>query len=226
MKVRQALPADLAGYAEIQAEEWGGSMAASHRQLEVRHDVFPAGLLAGIADGEVVGGFSFHRLDHYDLAEHLSWNDLTDDGWCTNHDDDGPILFGVDLTVSRRAPRAGSATMFVAGMELAMRLGVEAVVWGSRIPRYHRYADRMSAEEYVAARNPRGRHLDPEIEIYSRVPGVEVLGVVPEYFKDWESADYGVVLRWPNPIRRYPFLRPWSRRIIGTLQARHRRRNR
>jgi hypothetical protein len=116
--------------------------------------------------------------------------------------------------------------MFVAGLEVVMRMGVEGLYWGSRMPRYHRYAGEMTAEEYVVARNRRGRYLDPEIQLYSKVPGLEILGVVPDYFKDWESGDYGAIVRWPNPIRRYPLLRPFAPQVLSFLYFLDRRRRR
>lgn len=226
MKVRRCTVQDIDGYLAIQEEEWGESMAATRAQLESRVENFGDGILVGEADNHIVAALSFVRLASYDVAEGRSWNDLTDHGWCGNHVPDGPILFGVDLSVSRLAPRSASAKMFVAGLELTMRMGVEGLYWGSRLPRYHRYAGEMTAEEYLWAKNKRGKHLDPEIQLYSRVPGLQILGVVPDYFKDWESADNGAVLRWPNPIHRYPFLRPFSGRILSLLYALDRRRSR
>lgn len=227
MILRHCTEGDLDGYAAVQEEEWGEAMAASRGQLETRLEHVAENMLVVEHDGEVVAGASFVRLSHYDLDEHLSWNELTDEGWCTNHRPDGAVLFGVDLSVSRRAPRTASARLFAASMELTMRRGVEATYWGSRLPRYHRHADRMTADEYVRARTARGRHLDPEIELYRRAPGVELVGVVPDYFKDVDSLNYGCVLRWPNPIHRYPFLRPLSPLILrGLFRLDHRRKSR
>ena len=226
MKVRRARPEDIEGYFAVQAEEWGEAMAATRAQLKSRVATFPEGQLIGEHEGTVVAGMSFVRLEGYDVADGVSWADLSDDGWCKNHVPDGPVLFGVDLSVSRFAPRSASAVMFVAGLTLTMRLGVEALYWGSRLPRYHKYADRMSPDEYVHATNSRGRYLDPEIELYSRVPGVDVVGVVPNYFKDWESDDFGAIFRWRNPIRRLPVLRPFADQVLRGVYAVDRMRSR
>ena len=224
MKVRRCTTDDIDAYVAIQQEEWGESMSASRAQLANRLKVFPQGILVGEADGQVVAAMTFILLASYDIDDGLSWNDLTADGWGSSHMPDGKVLFGVDLSISRHAPRSASARMFVAGLELTMRLGVVRLCWGSRLPRYHRHADRMTADEYIQAKNRRGRFLDPEIQLYSRVPGLEILGVVPDYFKDWESRDYGAILSWPNPIRRYPILRPLAPQILAFLYFLDRRR--
>ncbi len=217
MIVRRCTTADLEGYLLVQEEEWGDSMAASRAQLADRLRHVGPGMLVLEHDGEIVGGASFVRLPHYDLDEHLSWDQLTDSGWCSNHQADGPVLFGVDLTVSRRAPRAGSVVLFAGVIENAIRLGVEVGYWGSRLPRYHRYADEMSAATYATTKTRRGRYLDPEIQIYSKIPGVRLVGVVPNYFKDPDSLDWGAVFEWQNPVRRYRILRPLARPIAALL---------
>ena len=70
-----------------------------------------------------------------------------------------------------------------------------------------------------------GRYQDPEIELYSKIPGVEMLGVVENYFKDWESRDNGVIFRWRNPVHGARFLRSWHRQIAQALFWSSRRRH-
>lgn len=224
MMMRPCTEADIDGYLAVQQEEWGDTMAATRAQLESRLAHVGECMVIAEHDGEVVAGASFVRLPSYDLDDHLSWDDATDGGWCTNHDPNGRVLFGVDLSVSRRAPRLTSARLMATCQAVTMRQGVEAFYWGGRMPRYHRHVAEMSAQEYATTRTARGRYLDPEIELYTRVPGVELIGVVPNYFKDWESCDYGCILAWRNPIDRYPFLKPFAPRILDLMYRRHRRR--
>lgn len=224
MKVRPAVFEDLDAYVTIQEEEWGESMAAGRLQLESRLETFPTGVLVGEHNGEVVAGATFIRLPGYDLNEGLSWSELSDDGWCTNHDPNGTVMFGVDLSVSRHAPRSASAVMFTGGIALAIRQGVKAVYWGSRLPRYHKYADTMTPNEYLNSKNKRGRYLDPEVQLYSRAPLVEVVGAVPDYFKDWESENWGAIMVWRNPVHRFPFVRPFTDQVVSLIYAIDRRR--
>lgn len=223
MIFRRAVESDLNAYAAIQSSEWGDEMAADSTQLAHRLAVFPAGMLVAEHEGRVVAGASFMRLTRYDWTDGLSWYDLTDHGWCTNHNPEGSVLFGVDLTVSRQAPRRTTVGMFILAVELTVRLGIAATYWGSRMPRYERHADSMSAEEYLRARNARGRLLDPELAVYSRIPGLEVMGTVSGYFKDPASRDYGAIVRWRNPVYRHRYLRPFAHRLAGPLYNRGRR---
>lgn len=221
MDIRPATEDDIRGYARVQEAEWAGSIAAAEEQIWSRVKVFPEGVLIAVHDNKVVAGTTAIKLTNYRVDDGLSWSSLCDDGWCTNHDPEGEVMFGVDLSVSRNAPRSTSSRMFYHLMLLVARQGVEAFYWGSRMPRYHRHADSMSAEEYSQARNSRGRLIDPELEIYSRVPGMELVGVTPNYFPDPESLDYGAIMRWSNPIRRYRFLSPLAGPIVRRQYRRH-----
>jgi len=222
MEIRQATEEDLEGYALIQQKEWSGSVIANTEQLQSRLKWFPKGVLVAAVGDKVVAGATFVRLADYNIEDGLSWAELTDNGWCSNHTSNGRVLFGVDMTISRSAPRSTSIRMFHRSTILAAKQGVDAVYWGSRMPRYHRYADTMTAHEYAIARTKRGRLLDPELEIYSWVPGAEFVGVSANYFPDPESLDYGAILRWSNPLRRYKLLSPLASLIL-TIQHRNRR---
>ena len=215
--IRQGIPADAVAYAELQDQEWDDSMAAVVPKLAARIATFPEGVLVAEHDWAVVAGMSFIQLAGYDVSDERPWEDITDNGWCSTHVPGGSVLFGVDLSVSKRAPRSTAVLMFMAGLELTIRLGVDRLIWGGRMPRYHRHAANMSALEYASSKTRRGRYIDPEIELYSKVPGVQMVGVVPEYYKDWESVNYGVMFAWRNPVGRYPFLRPFRRQIVRGL---------
>jgi len=230
--IRSFEPADIAAYLAIQETAWDETMAAAESKLAERFRIFPKGLLVAEHNDEVVGCATFIRIDDYDEYLKPSWEDTTDNGWCRTHAEDGPLLIGVHLSVAKCAPRLTAPLLFMSAMELGMRLGVEATIWGGRMPRYHKHSEAMSPEEYLFAKTKTGRYIDPEVQLYSKIPGVEIRGVIPEYFKDFESLNNGVLLRWPNPIARYPFLRPFAGTVAASIyrvsrgRKRARRRNR
>lgn len=213
--IRSFRLADVGAYLAIQETAWDETMAAAEAKLAERFRIFPKGLLVAEQDGQVVGCATFVRIPDYDELLKPSWEDITDNGWCTTHTEDGNFLFGVDLSVAKGASRLTAPMLFMSAMELSMRLGVEAVLWGGRMPRYHKVADQMTPHEYLFSKTKTGRYIDPEVQLYSRIPGVEIRGVIPEYFKDFESLNNGVLLRWANPIARYPFLRPFAGQIAA-----------
>ncbi len=65
-----------------------------------------------------------------------------------------------------------------------------------------------NAPDYVCS-NVRG---------YMGIPGAHMVGVVPDYFDDPASENYGVVIDWTNPLppllRHIPWLKRWTARQI------------
>jgi hypothetical protein len=65
-----------------------------------------------------------------------------------------------------------------------------------------------TAPDYVCS-NVRG---------YMGIPGAHFLRVIPDYFQDSASDDYGVLIEWPNPLPRplrlLPFVRNWTANSI------------
>ncbi len=210
LRARRFERSDIEGYAAIQAAAWDDSMSAVREKIVSRFEIFPKGMIALSKGPELVGAASFILLDGYDERRPASWEELTDNGWCTTHDPQGKILFGVDLTIKAGAPRYSLDEIALGAGQLCVRQRCPYLIFGARIPRYHRYAEEMSPQEYVQARTKRGRYLDPELEIYSRVPGIEIGQPVVEYFKDWESMNVGVMLIWQNPAHGWPLPVLWD----------------
>jgi len=102
-------------------------------------------------------------------------------------------------------------------------------ILGGRLPGYRAHANLMSAAEYAVARTPGGQYLDAQVSMYHE-DGLEVLDVVPDYFPDPESCDYGVLLRWRNPFYGWPKPLLWSfafpslyrlERVVSKKWSRH-----
>ena len=77
-----------------------------------------------------------------------------------------------------------------------MELNLKGTILGVRPMRYHRFADKMTFDEYLY--DKRGKIRDPEVGMYCRM-GFQVKLALPEYFEDEESRNYGVLLFLENP---------------------------
>jgi hypothetical protein len=176
-------------------------MAASNDQARSRFDVHPEGILLAEADGKIVGSATLIRLAEYEPSRPLSWNEATGKGSCTTHVPDGPVVFLVDLS-SLGSVRAAPA-LLGAAVELVSAVGAKNLTWGARMPGFAKYRNAhpdVSANDYLRAKTPAGRYLDWQVRMYSEaIPGVEVVRVVPDYFDDPDSLDYGVMMCVSNP---------------------------
>lgn len=210
INVRQATINDLDAYNQLQAERWSDENQATREQLETRLRVHPEGMLVAEEDGRIVGMVYTMRIANYDYDNPPSWYEITRDGYCDNHVPDGKIIFGVDLSTAKGVgARAGDELLIGIG-RLAVRENLQWSMLGGRMPGYHVYADQMTAEDYLWAKDAKGDFLDPQVRYYASVPGLRVIKSLPNYFDDPDSCDYGVLLRWQNPLYGLPLPRLWS----------------
>jgi hypothetical protein len=88
--------------------------------------------------------------------------------------------------------------LYEARRDLAARLGLLRIRAGARLRGYHRYAHRMTAEEYVLG-VLRGRIKGPTLSFQLR-EGFRVFGVVRGYLvHDPDSLGWAALIEWLNP---------------------------
>ncbi len=197
--IQQACPKNLPTLLKIEEAAWPEESRASEEMLKSRIQIFPEGVLCASFRGAMVG-FACLQI----LAEKLDqirgdWAALTDGGFIRGtHTPEGSTLFGVSLSVIPRAPSGTTFALCEAAKKLTIRKKLPWVALGSRIPRYRHFADKMDVKTYIYKfRN--GRHIDPELDLYKRV-GMIPIKVLPDYFPDEASCNYGVLLAWKNPF--------------------------
>lgn len=172
-------------------------------QLESHVNVFPEGQFVAVeqSTGLVVGTCSGLIIDwdRYDAGQ--SWATFTANGSYTNHDPvKGMTLFAADVMVRPGMQGRGlGKRLYEKGrFGIVRRLGLKRVLAGARLRGYHRYAQRMSPEEYVVE-VVNGRLNDPTLS-FQLSQGFTVLHVASDYFSgDPESLGFAAVIEWLNP---------------------------
>lgn len=206
--IRKATHDDISGIQTVELKAWGQDEAATNDQIVSRIEAFPSGNLVAEADGKIVGYASFMLVDYDKFSANgdRSWYQVTDDGYVTTHDLRGKDLFGVDLSVSSNAPPMTSTLLLVEVARCGIQMGVRKGVLGSRLPLFHKYANNgMTIEEYVEAKSSSGSPLDPELRFYIR-EGLNMIEIIPDYFEDPLSLNYGVIMEMQNPF----YNKPWE----------------
>jgi ribosomal protein S18 acetylase RimI-like enzyme len=209
VKVRQARLEDIEGILNLEEEVWPEGLRATKSQFLSRIKTFPEGNFVAHINGTIVGVVAT-EIVNYDLENPtLSWNEITDNGSIKRtHNPNGDTLYGVDLSVSPFGGNASKLLMEQIG-KLAIRRNLKRGILGARIPRYHKFAGKMTAKDYVNARR-NNRPIDPELIFYTRL-SLKIVGLIPNYIEDPESCNYGVLLVWDNPFYGKPFSWLWSR---------------
>ncbi|MGQ0712136.1 MAG: GNAT family N-acetyltransferase [Gemmatimonadaceae bacterium] len=200
--VRQTTPADFPGIIALTQATYPGAPTWREEQLASHLRVFPEGQFVAVRrdTGEIVGMAASLIVLWDDYALESSWRDFTARGHFSNHDPvRGRTLYGAEIMVSPALQGQGVGSQLYAAREaLARTLGLLRIRAGARLRDYHRFADRMSAEEYAAA-VVRGEIVDRTLTFQLR-RGFRVIGVVSSYLRhDPESLGHAAVIEWVNP---------------------------
>lgn len=200
VETRFAEPADLPALVALEREVWGRA-AASEWQLAQRIRNVPRGNILAVApDGRICGLTSFCCLDYasYEARGACTWKDLSGNGTASTHVPGARDLFGINLGVTSWAPRSTSLQLLGDVVREGVRARVRRALLGSRMPGFHRYANRMTAQRYWEAERRPGVPLDPELRFY-REFGMRPIKLVEEYFEDPESHNWGVIVEMTGP---------------------------
>lgn len=199
MGVRQAKQSDVSELLRVEEASWPEGARATKEMLASRIEVFPEGVLCATENGAIVGFSCWEIVAEQPKEIHGSWAKLTDGGTIRRtHRRDGSTLFGVSLSILPRAPKDTVWAIGEAARKLTIRRGLPWAALGSRIPRFHRFSNRMNVKEYLFRRNG-SKHVDPELDLYIRI-GLTPVRALPNFFPDPPSCNYGVLVEWRNPF--------------------------
>jgi len=200
VRVRRATKKDVPEIIRVENDTWPPGEAATEEMFQSRIETFPDGVHVAEYQGRLVGVVAFERL-HYDFDNPIpTWKQATDNGMIrASHDPTGETIFGIDLSATPDAPPRTGTRLLVEVGRYAIYHNLRRGVLGGRIPKYSEYADTMTPDEYLEAKDSRGQPLDPEVRFYKRA-GLKIGKALTGYFDDPDSLSYGVLLIWENPF--------------------------
>ncbi|AKS38483.1 acetyltransferase [Anoxybacillus gonensis] len=168
-------------------------------QLMNHMTLFPEGALCVEIDGEVVGSMTSLIVNYHPNDVDHTWEEITDNGYIRNHNRNGNTLYVVDIGVRPAYRKLGLGKWLMQSMyEVVVHQKLERLLGGSRMPGYHRYANEMTAEQYVDA-VIKGKLTDPVITFLLRC-GRTPVKVVANYLEDAQSCNYALLMEWRNPF--------------------------
>ncbi|MHB8781166.1 MAG: hypothetical protein ACYC55_07255 [Candidatus Geothermincolia bacterium] len=206
-KLRRATLDDIDEMVAVEWSCWDNTTPrATAEHFRARIESFPEGQFVAILDGKIVGLTNVMMVADYDIMNPIpTWSAVTDDGYIRGmHSDQGNVIYGVNMSALPDAPEGVGTQMILKVGTIVISKGLRCCILGGRMPDYHKHQDKYTPEEYLTAKNGDGRYLDRQIHFYKHLKGMRVEGVLPNYMKDPDSCDNGVLLAWYNPFYRYP----------------------
>ncbi len=200
--IRTYEPKDFPSLIKIQEESFPPPFPSelwwNTEQLTNHVERFPEGALCMEVDGEIVASMTGLIVNFDEDDPDHSWEDITDNGYITNHDPNGNTLYVVDIGVRPAFRKYGLGKWLMQSMyEVVVHLGLERLLGGGRMPGYHKVADQLTAHQYLEE-VLKGDLKDPVITFLLRC-GRTPVRVVENYLDDEESRNYGALMEWKNP---------------------------
>ena len=170
----------------------------THEQIKKLITIFPEGQVVIIADDKIVG-CALSIIVNYNMVKNdHTYAQVTGNETFNTHDPNGNILYGIEVFIhpDYRGLRLGRR-MYEYRKELCEKLNLKAIMFGGRIPNYHKYADKMRPKEYIE--KVRAREIYDPVLNFQLSNDFHVRRVMRNYLpNDEESCHYACLLQWDN----------------------------
>jgi len=160
--------------------------------------IFPEGQFAVVVDHVVVGSALSIIVKYEMFGDDHSYEEIIGNYSFNTHNPKGNTLYGIDVFIrpEYRGMRLGRR-LYDARKELCEKLNLKAIVFGGRIPEYHKYASTLSTKEYI--QKVKYQEIDDPVLNFQLSNDFHVKKVLQGYMPgDRESKEYAVLLQWDN----------------------------
>ncbi len=194
---RQPTMDDIGKLCELEKNVWGEEMGANREKWESRLNIFPEGIFLAEKDSHLVGVSVLHRVRwDYPEGEFPTWQEITANGYITNHNNNGDVLYGVNMSVIFGHP--GVARIFTSlAVQLKNKYMIQRGLLGVRIPSLKRYIKKKGivesqlTPEIILSVSRK----DPEVRFFCSYDNLKVIAAKQDYFPiDKDSLGWGIIL--------------------------------
>jgi predicted amidohydrolase/GNAT superfamily N-acetyltransferase len=177
--------------------DWQGSYW-SQGAIERLINRFPQGQLVVLDDDRVVGCALSIIVRYDDFGDHHTYRQITGNYTFSTHTEKGDTLYGIEVFVhpDYRGMRLGRR-LYDARKELCEKLNLKAIIFGGRVPNYHKYAGELSPREYL--QKVRLKEIYDPVLTFQLSNDFHVKKLVRNYMEgDAQSQEYATILQWDN----------------------------
>ena len=176
----------------------GSDVFWTHKQIEKLIRIFPEGQIVTVVDEKIVGCALSIIVDYDKVKNDHTYAQVTGKETFNTHNPKGNILYGIEVFIHPQYRGLRLARrMYEYRKELCEKLNLKAIMFGGRIPNYHKYADKMRPKEYIEKVGKREIY-DPVLT-FQLSNDFHVRRVMTNYLpNDEESKHYACLLQWDN----------------------------
>lgn len=169
-----------------------------YEMLESQFSTFPEGMHVIEYEGKIVGSATSLIISWDEYDDDHSWKEICDNGYITNHDDEGDTLYGIEVMVhpDYQGLKIGRR-LYEMRRKLCEEKNLMHILIGGRLPNYHKFSEELGVRAYVK------RVIDKKIKdpviTFQLSQGFTIQRIIKDYLpEDKESEGYGLLLEWVN----------------------------
>jgi len=170
----------------------------SREQIEKLIKIFPEGQIVTVADKKIVGCALSIIVDYDKVKNDHTYDSVTGHETFNTHNPNGNILYGIEVFIhpDYRGLRL-ARRMYEYRKELCEKLNLKAIMFGGRIPNYHKYSDELRPKEYI--QKVRKKEIFDSVLTFQLSNDFHVRKVMTNYLpNDEESKHFACLLQWDN----------------------------
>lgn len=137
-------------------------------------------------------------IDYDTLEKQHNYADITGNYTFNTHNNQGDVLYGIDVFIKPefRGLRLGRR-LYDYRKEVCEKRNLRGIVFGGRIPNYHKFAKEMLPKEYID--KVRRKEIDDPVLNFQISNDFHPIRILKGYLEgDEDSGEYAVLLEWDN----------------------------
>ena len=181
-------------------ESYGGVLDSFWKRDHIARltTIFPNGQVVIKIDGKLAGCALSLVVDYDKIEDNHTYADIIEGDKFKNHDSEGDVLYGIDVFIKPeyRGLRLGRR-LYDYRKEICEELNLKGIVFGGRMPNYHKYKNELTPKEYIEKVKRKEIH-DPVLN-FQISNDFHPLRVIKGYLEgDTASNEYAVLMEWDN----------------------------
>ncbi len=186
-------------------------------QIRTLVEKFPEGQVIITVNGKIAGCALSIIVDYQKFEGSHNYAKITGDYTFETHTYDGDVLYGIDIFIKPdyRGLRLGRR-LYDYRKELCERLNLKGIVFGGRIPNYHKFSKELSPKQYIEKVKRKEIH-DPVLN-FQISNDFHPARVLKGYLEgDEASNEFAVLLEWDNIYYEKPNVKATSNKKVVRL---------
>ena len=180
-------------------------------------DKFPEGQVVIKINGQLAGVALSIIVDYDAFDDSHTYEQVTGKYSFDTHDDEGDVLYGIEVFIKPnfRGLRLGRR-LYDYRKELCEKLNLKSIVFGGRMPNYHKYAAELSPKEYID--KVRRKEIQDPVLNFQISNDFHPAKVMKGYLDgDKASKDFAILMEWDNIYYQKPSKKAATKKTIIRL---------